>query len=1180
MKVFLEPLKELNEYVEAKRQLSVQGTPIHLTGCVDSQKCHVMYGMGEDRPYKVIVTYNEAKAKEIYEDYKVYDKNVFFYPAKDLIFYSADVHGRAIVEKRLRIVRRLLEGEPVTVVVSIEGGMEYCLPIGEYRRKQLTLRQAGTVVLEDVSKRLVALGYENVAQVEKVGEFSVRGGILDVFPLTEETPYRIELWGDEVDTIRAFDVESQRSIERVGEITVYPATEVFMEEGVAARGLRNIEREKDSAVAALRKDFHTEEAYRLEKAVEQFKEDFSIFQGMVGLESYIHFFFEETSSFFDYFDADKTVFFLDEPMRAMEKGDATEMEFRESMMGRLEKGYVLPSQTGVIYSCSEIMAKLRRKPLVLLSTMDYKVKNIAVKHKFDFTLQSVQAYNNNFELLVKDMERWKGKNYRILLLSTSTTRAKRLSEDLREFGLNAFYGDDMERVLHPGEIMTATGNLHRGFEYPLIRFVVISEGDIFGAQQKKRRKRKTYEGKNIQSFSDLNVGDYVVHENYGVGVYRGMEKIDVEKVTKDYLKIEYAADGVLYVPATNMDVLQRYAGSDAKRLKLSKLNSTEWKKTKAKVKTAVREVAEELVTLYAKRQEKDGFAFGKDTVWQTEFEEMFQFEETEDQLLAIEETKKDMESTRIMDRLICGDVGYGKTEIAIRAAFKAVSDGKQVALLVPTTILAQQHYNTFVQRMMDFPVSVDMLSRFRTPTEQRNTLARLRKGALDIIIGTHRLLSKDVEFKQLGLLVVDEEQRFGVTHKEKIKLLKEDVDVLTLSATPIPRTLHMSLVGIRDMSVLEEPPVDRMPIQTFVMEYNEEIVREAIHRELVRGGQVYYVHNRVENIDQVTSAIATLVPDANIAFAHGQMNERQLERIMFDFINGHIDVLVSTTIIETGLDISNVNTMIIDEADRMGLSQLYQLRGRVGRSNRTAYAFLMYKRNKMLREVAEKRLQAIKEFTELGSGFKVAMRDLEIRGAGSLLGERQHGHMEAVGYDLYCKMLNEAVKSVRGEGKEEEEFETSIEMDVSAYIPSTYVKSEYQKLDMYKRVAEVENVKEYTEMLDELVDRFGECPKEVENLVRISLLKSMAHRVGVQQVVQKERAVKLHMHEKANMDVARIPDLVREYQGRLKFHVEAHPYFSFQPAKGESHLDALQGLLEAMGKGRDEVVTLRRTSEQ
>ncbi len=1155
MKTFTAPLKELKEFNDIRENITLKTLPVQVTGCIDSQKCHLIHGLGDGFRYKVIVTYNDLKAKEIYEDYRLYDKDVFIYPAKDIIFYSADIHGNAIVRDRLKILSRMLEKKASTIIVTLDGGMDRLLPLSAVRERIITVTQSSVIKLEEFSAALLHLGYERQAQVEAPGDFAVRGGIIDIFPLTQEVPCRIELWGDEIDSIRTFDVSSQRSIEQVEQLTIYPATEIILDENRIRSGLKKLEEEEKQHYKSLRAQFKTEEAARIHQIIAEFKDNLEAYQGSVALESYINYFYDQTVSFFHYFDQEDTIFFLDEPGRLTEKGETVETEFREGMIGRIEKGYILPGQMDVIYGYKEVMGFLANKNTILISTMEVKNNFYTAKRKYDFTVQTVASYHKNFDVLVKDLERWKKNKYRVILLSGSRTRAMRLSEDLQELGLPAFFSEDMDRVLQSGEIMVAYGNLRRGFEYPLIKFVIISESDIFGTEKKKKRKKSAYEGNKIQSFTELTPGDYVVHENHGLGIYRGIEKIEVDKITKDYIKIEYGGGGVLYILATGLDVIQKYSGSEGRKPKLNKLNSIEWKNTKAKVRGAVREVAKDLVELYAKRQEKSGFQFGSDTVWQQEFEEAFPYEETQDQLSAIEATKKDMESKRIMDRLICGDVGYGKTEIAIRAAFKAVSDGKQVVFLVPTTILAQQHYNTLVQRMMDFPVSIDVLSRFRGPAEQKKTLERLKKGNLDIIIGTHRVLSGDVKFKNLGLLVIDEEQRFGVTHKEKIKQLKKDVDVLTLTATPIPRTLHMSLVGIRDMSVLDEPPVDRLPIQTYVLEHNDEIIREAISRELARGGQVYYVYNRVNGIDEVANTVARLVPEANVAFAHGQMNEHTLEKIMFDFISGEIDVLVSTTIIETGLDISNVNTMIVDDADRLGLSQLYQLRGRVGRSNRTAYAFLMYRRDKMLKEIAEKRLHAIKEFTELGSGFKIAMRDLEIRGAGNLLGAEQSGHMEAVGYDLYCKMLNEAVRSMKGEDTQEETFETTVDMDVDAYIPSTYIKNEIQKLDIYKRIAGIENEEEMMDMQEELVDRFGDMPASVNNLLNIALLKAVCHSLYIMGLIHKDNEVKLMMYPRAKLAVEKIPELLTRYNNNLKLIPQANPYFIYrlpQSPKGKS----------------------------
>lgn len=1159
MKTFTAPLKELKEFNDLRDNIKMKNLPVQVAGCIDSQKCHLIYSLGEGFRFKVIVTYNDLKAKEIYEDYRLYDKNVYLYPAKDIIFYSADIHGNALVRDRIQILRRLIEGKETTIITTLDGGMDRVLPLQFVKERVIKIDSNSVIHTQKLSAALLHLGYERQAQVENPGDFAVRGGIIDIFPLTEEAPYRIELWGDEIDSIRTFDVSSQRSIEQVEELIIYPAAEVILDEERITRGIQRIEEEEKTYSKRLRDQFKTEEAARIHQIIEEFKENLQVYQGSVPMESYINYFYNNTISFFDYFNNEDSIFFLDEPGRLEEKGEAVEMEFREGMIGRVEKGYILPGQMNVIHGFKEMVVLLSKKNSILISTMEAKNNHFNAKKKYDFTVQTVASYHKSFDVLIKDLERWKKNKYRVILLSGSRTRAMRLSEDLQENNLNAFYSDDMDRVLQNGEIMVSYGNLRRGFEYPMIKFVVISESDIFGTEKRKKRKKTSYEGKKIHSFTDLSPGDYVVHENHGLGIYKGIEKIDVDKVTKDFIKIEYGGGGVLYIPATGLDVIQKYANSDAKKPKLNKLNSMEWKNTKAKVKGAVKEIAKDLVVLYAQRQQKEGYQFGEDTVWQKEFEEAFPYEETDDQLNAIEATKRDMESKRIMDRLICGDVGYGKTEIAIRAAFKAVSDGKQVVVLVPTTILAQQHYNTLVQRMMDFPVSVDVLSRFRSSTEQKKTLERLKKGSLDIIVGTHRVLSSDVKFKNLGLLIVDEEQRFGVTHKEKIKQFKKDIDVLTLTATPIPRTLHMSLIGIRDMSVLDEPPVDRLPIQTFVLEHNDEIIREAISRELARGGQVYYVYNRVNGIDEIANHVAHLVPEANVAFAHGQMNERTLEKIMFEFISGEIDVLVSTTIIETGLDISNVNTMIIDDADRLGLSQLYQLRGRVGRSNRTSYAFLMYKRDKMLKEIAEKRLHAIKEFTELGSGFKIAMRDLEIRGAGNLLGAEQSGHMEAVGYDLYCKMLNEAVKSMKGELAEEDTFETMVDMDMDAYIPSTYIKNEIQKLDIYKRIAEIETEEELMDMQEELMDRFGDLPTAVNNLLNIALLKSICHKLYMVGLVQKENEVKLNMYHKAKLKVDKIPEIIEKYQNNLKFIPQANPYFVYQLTKSpkSGKLDAI-----------------------
>lgn len=1131
---FTQPLTEYSEITRLREGISKSRFPMRVCGCTDSQKANLIAVVSDDRKQRLIITPSEQRASELAADMLLYDKDVLVYPSKDIIFYSADVHGNAIVRERLKCIRKLASGEPVTVIASVFAGMDKVMPLKSILDEVITIDKDDKIDPETFAAKLVRIGYERLPQVENPGEFAVRGGILDIYPLTEESPYRIELWGDEIDSIRVFDPASQRSIENTDGFSVFPAAEVVLTEDELENGLESLEHDAKQHIKRLRDCFKTEEAARVKKTVAEFRENLEYLGAKTGLDSYIDYFARETQSFFEYFGGDESVIFIDEPARVLEAAKAAALEFEESMKGRLENGYILPGQMSAAYDADAVFDYLSAAPVIMLSAMDYRFSEIAAKLSIDVNVRSISSYNGDFELLVKELTSRKKTGYRVILLTSSRSRAERLAEDLRERELSAFWSDDDLRLVQPGEIKVVSGTVSRGFEYPLIKFAVVSESDIFG-KQKKKHKRKIYEGgTKIPDFSTLSNGDYVVHESYGVGIYRGMEKIEVDHIIKDYVKVEYAGGGTLYVLATAMDALQKYSGPEGKTPKINKLDSAEWKNTKTKVRGAVKEIAGELVQLYALRQAKQGYSFGRDTVWQREFEETFPFEETDDQLKAIEETKRDMESKKIMDRLICGDVGYGKTEIAIRAAFKAVQDGKQVALLVPTTILAQQHYNTFVQRMADFPVSIDVLSRFKTSAEQKKTLARLKSGQLDIIIGTHRLLSKDVEFKNLGLLVVDEEQRFGVTHKERIKQMKGDVDVLTLTATPIPRTLHMSLIGIRDMSVLDEPPVDRLPIQTFVLEHNDELIREAIGREMARNGQVYYVYNRVNTIADVAGRVQALVPDANVVYAHGQMSEHELERIMLAFVNGEIDVLVSTTIIETGLDISNVNTIIIDDADRLGLSQLYQLRGRVGRSGRTAYAFLMYRRDRELRETAEKRLAAIREFTELGSGFKIAMRDLEIRGAGNLLGAEQSGNMTAVGYDLYCKLLNEAVRSMKLGENDEETWDTTIDMDIDAFIPSTYIRNELQKLDMYKRIANIDSKEALVDMQEELIDRYGDIPASVNNLLEVALLKSRAHDVFVTGLTQKRREVRLVMYAKAKLDVARLPELLGKFDRRLR----------------------------------------------
>lgn len=1158
MKTFYAPLSELAGIEQLKKDFEVTGQPVMISGCIDTQKIHLVHAAVNDYRFRLIITGDEAKAREMQKDSRFFDKSSIYYPAKDFIFYSADVHGNQLAGERLRCIQKIIAAQDnktnITVITTIDGCVDMLMPLQRYRDNIIHFKNSDIIDTEKLISKLVGIGYTRVPMIDGQGQFAVRGGIIDIFSYTDETPVRIELWDDEIDSIRFFDVESQRSVEKIQTYDVFPATEWILSEDEIDAGFEKVKDEVEKQLVTLGNDKKKKTQQEMD-ACNRLRHAYADFERTRDYSKFILSFTDEIEGFTDYFPKDETVFVLDEPDRIMERMELISYEYEESMKNRLEGGYVVASQTKLMRPIAEVYKNMQSSRLMLLSSLDYKPKMLKPADYLRIDARSISSYNNSFEYLADDINKYKRTGYRVVLVCNSRTRAARIVADLEELGTQSYFSEDYDKEIMPGTVMVTYGNIHRGFEYPLIGFVIITENDIFTSRTRKKQKKK-YKGRSIAGFNELNVGDYVVHEMHGLGVYKGIEKITVEGVEKDYIKIEYAGNSNLYVLATQLDRLQKYAASDTeKKPKLNKLGSVEWNKTKAKVHGAVEEIAKDLVELYSIRQNQKGYAFGPDTVWQKEFEEMFPYEETDDQLNAIADTKADMESTRIMDRLICGDVGYGKTEVAIRAAFKAVQEGKQVAYLVPTTILAQQHFNTFEQRMKNFPLKVAQLSSFRTNKEIKETLADLKKGFVDVVIGTHRLLSKDVEFKDLGLLIIDEEQRFGVAHKEKIKKLKNNIDVLTLSATPIPRTLHMSLVGIRDMSVLEEPPVDRVPIQTFVTEHNDEMIREAINRELARGGQVYYVYNRVRSIDEAAAHIQELVPQANVAFAHGQMEKRELEKIMVDFINGDIDVLISTTIIETGMDISNVNTMIIEDADKFGLSQLYQLRGRVGRSNRTAYAFLLYRRDRMLTEVAEKRLSAIREFSDFGSGFKIAMKDLEIRGAGNVLGKSQHGHMAAVGYDLYCKMLNEAVNDLKGI-KNEYSFETNVDLSVDAYIPSTYIKSEYQKLDIYKRIAAIESEEELSDMKDELVDRYGSLSTPAVNLLNIALIKSMAHKIGIMEMKGTIEdgpsgcyKTVMKVYPKAEINTEAIPDFIDSFGGAMKLVSGSQPQFIWRVTK-------------------------------
>ena len=1144
MNNFFSPLKESRTFNEASTHIK-GGKKIYINNVTDSQKIHLTHALGESFDVRLIVTYDDIHASQILEECTTYNKNCVYFKGKDVCFFQADICGNQIAMERLKTFRALRESENLTVVTTIDALMTPVISLDVLNDNIMTLKVHSVCETEALSIKLTNMGYERVDIVDAPGQYAVRGGIVDIFDLTMDNPVRIDFWGDEVDSIRYFDVQSQRSIEKVKSITLYPASETIIPKDLLKKGLKAIEKESKDWEEKLRKEFKTEEAARIKKDWESLELKIQAYSSRANLEGYIKYFYPSSEGFLNLLRGREVLITIDEPRKVNLAGNNTETEFKDSFTHRIQMGYALPSQLDLLESYSDVKKHISEFPLLLTTDFDdrceedYKdIKEV----KFNSSL--VASYNGAVSQLIGDLGRYRRDGYRVLLVSASRTRARRIADDITREGIPAFYSDNPDREIKSGEIMTYMGTLKKGFVYHDLKFAILSESDIFGSD-KKRKRGKKYSGTKILDYNELNVGDYVVHEEYGIGVYQGIEKISQDKITKDYMKIEYAKGENLYVPATSFDVIGKYSSSDGAKPKINRLSGKEWVATKEKVKENVEIVAKELVELYSKRQSLTGHVYEKDTVWQKEFEEMFPYEETEDQLNAIASVKADMEAGKVMDRLICGDVGFGKTEVAIRAAFKAVMGGKQVVYLVPTTILAMQHFNTFKERMKDYPISIELLCRFRSASDQRATVKRLKEGQVDIVIGTHRLLSKDVEINNLGLLIIDEEQRFGVGHKEKIKKLKNDVDVITLSATPIPRTLHMSLTGIRDMSLLEEAPVDRLPIQTFIMEYNEELIREAVNRELSRGGQVYYVHNVVRDIHLEAAALQEILPNARIKYAHGQMNERELEDIMYEFINKEIDVLISTTIIETGLDIPNVNTIIIDNADKFGLAQLYQLRGRVGRSKRGAYAFLMYQPGKIISEIATKRLEAIREFTQLGSGFKISMRDLEIRGAGNLLGFKQSGHMEAVGYELYCKMLNEAVATAKGE-EEKEEFNTRVDLNIDAFMPPEYIINENERLLMYRRIASICGKTDYDEMREELNDRFGQIPKEADFLLRMALLKYYAREEYITAIRNRDNILRFEIYPKANINPDKLIEFINNYSGRIRFINGVNPAFELE----------------------------------
>ncbi|MFB4165050.1 transcription-repair coupling factor [Alteribacillus sp. JSM 102045] len=1078
-----------------------------------------------DRP-QLVITHTLYQAQKLYEDLvDLIETDVYLYPVNELISSEIAIASPEMRAQRIEVLNKLVQGFNGIVIVPVAGVRRLLPPVELWKDAQILLQQGRDIELDSIISDLSALGYQRAEMVSAPGEFSVRGGIIDIYSLTEENPVRIELFDTEIDSLRYFQVEDQRSLDSVQEVTIGPAQETILYQEQFKKAADQLDQ---SLSNTLRKVQDTGVKEKLQEHLAYEKEQLREQSRFQGLYKYMEYFYEKPATLLSYF-SDNAVVFLDEVSRVQEMAERLDKEEAEWSTTVLEQGEI-PNDISLSVGFDDLFAGCKN-PRIYFSLFLRNIPSLQPQNIANIQCKAMQQFHGQMPVLKSEMERWKKSGYTVVFVAGDDERAKRLENVLDDYGIEA------DRVQRDGPFSSerpsiVRGQLNSGFELPMEKIAVITEQETFTKKlNRTRRRQKLSNAERIKSYSELQVGDLVVHINHGIGKYLGIETLEVSGIHKDYLNISYAGNDKLYVPVEQIDQVQKYVGSEEKDPKIYALGGSEWKKVKRKVQSSVQDIADDLIKLYAEREASKGYAFSNNEAEEQEFASSFPYQETEDQIKAIREIKEDMERERPMDRLLCGDVGYGKTEVAIRAAFKAILDGKQVALLVPTTILAQQHFDTISERFTDYPINIGLLSRFRTRKQQTETINGIKTGGIDIVIGTHRILSKDVKFKDLGLLIVDEEQRFGVTHKEKIKQMKANIDVLTLTATPIPRTLHMSMLGVRDLSVIETPPENRFPVQTYVLDYNASLIKEAVERELSRGGQVYFLYNRVDDISRMAEQISMLVPEAEVAYAHGQMNEQELESVMIDFLDGNKDVLVTTTIIETGVDIPNVNTLIIYNADKMGLSQLYQIRGRVGRSNRVAYAYFTYQRDKVLTEIAEKRLQAIKEFTELGSGFKIAMRDLSIRGAGNLLGAEQHGFIESVGFDLYSQMLKDAIEERKGDKPKVKIPDIEIDVKVDAYIPANYIGDSKQKIEMYKRFKGLETLEDLQDLQDEMVDRFGDYPEETNYLFTLSKIKIMARENGVESIVQEGGKTTLLIGEETsqNIDGSKLFEAVNEF---------------------------------------------------
>ncbi|NLM10092.1 MAG: transcription-repair coupling factor [Clostridiaceae bacterium] len=1150
-----------DKFCEIKTDIS-EGSSISINGLMDTQRHHMVYSVIAKTNRKVIyIAANELQARNAFANFNGMSKGrVLYFPFREKMLYDVEAKSNDQAHERIEILDRILRRDYDIVVLSCESLLDIFMPPEDFASHRLSFKTGDTIDLEKLISELVKMGYEREEEVQGPGQFTIRGGIIDIFPIQLANPVRVELFDIEVDSIRIFDPESQRSVQSIMEFDILPAKEFIFTKDHAAHIADRVQCELSEVLSKIK---DRELAYSLDRNFGTYIEKLKNAEYFAGIDKFIPYFYEKKHTILHYVNRGELLFIEDVARLKQRLGNVIE-EYHRQCEILLEKGMILPGSFSMYHDPEELSKQFADMQMVYLNSLDAQEWLTDIKGQYSLHGYNIEPYGGHIEELKKDIRSWLDKGYQITIQTSSEQRKE---------GLKSFLENENIRTLtqYPeGDIpcvVIKTGQLRNGFIYPDIKWAVLCESDII-ADKKTRISPQFRSGKKIKIFTDLTVGDFVVHQTHGIGIYKGIESLTVDGTKNEYLKIEYRDGGLLYIPTTQMELIQKYIGTEGKNPRINKLGGTEWAKQKKRVKESLKQLAESLIRLEAERAAMEGHAYSPDTVWQKQFEDAFEWEETKDQLRCTEEIKADMESKRPMDRLLCGDVGYGKTEVALRAVFKAAMDGKQSAFLVPTTVLASQHFENFKKRFEQFPVTVEMLSRFRTVSEQKKIIKDLKSGRIDLIVGTHKLLNKEVRFKDLGLLIIDEEQRFGVEQKEKVKSMYPKVDILTLSATPIPRTLHMSLTGIRDISTIEEPPEQRYPVQTYVLEYSEDVISDAIRREIARDGQVFYLYNRVKGIQAKAARLQEMLKPIRVGYAHGQMSERQLEKIITSFINKEFDVLVCTTIIESGIDMPNVNTIIVEDADRLGLAQMYQLRGRVGRSNRLAYAYLTYKKDKVLNEIAEKRLKAIREFTEFGSGFKIAMRDLQIRGAGNLLGPEQHGHMESVGYDTYVKLLDETIKELKGEFIPDDDFEVTIDIKIDAYLDSGYIPDEQARLDMYKTIAAIETEDEAMDVYDELIDRYGDVPDAASNLIKTVLVRKLAARCGFSIIKKKGNMVLLYFKDQTTLPLSLLSKFIQEQKGRIMFSAGKTPYLSYR-AEGlnpSEILDNIKILLQTVHK--------------